>query len=145
MAKKCARKPWGEGPAALMKKERKRKARKLARWICPNLNVDRIEETGHLWPRGSLRKKEVGRLFKGWLGKTNGSRWFTERVVRSMVKKILAELPFVPVRGPQVTYAQYVAQATSHFLKLVRLAKKHMWSGAQAWHLYFSQLNTKDI
>ena len=57
--KQNPRKASGSGPAAIQKEERVRKVRKLLKWVFPLLDVEKIEQSGDIWPRGNLKKNEM--------------------------------------------------------------------------------------
>ena len=130
MGQKKERKPWGKGPASVLKEQRREKAEQLASWLYPALDLVKVECTGMLFSRGNYRRKTCQALFKGWIGRTEGSRYFTRPVIRTTVRYLLRRLPFIPPRDPKSSHKDYVELQASRFEKLARAAKKHNWAGA---------------
>ena len=117
------RKPWGQGVAAKQRLERNEKANQVVDWISPFLDFDRIESSGELWPRGSLKKRVVRDLFQPWIHKAKG-RWFTQKVAKLVCRRIWDQLPFTPPRDPKLTFTGYITVQAKRLVSLSRASKK---------------------
>lgn len=119
------RKPFGEGRAALQRKLRQCKAHEVADWILPHLDVEAVESTGHLFPRGPWRKRRVKAVFEPWIYECKGSRMFTSRLCQAVVRRLCVVLQTIPPRHPRQQFSEWVGQQGRRLKELVRAAKKH--------------------
>lgn len=119
----AARKPWGEGPAAVLKSRRADLATKLADILAKRLDHDRISTTGELFPRGNFKKATQKNLFDfcfAFPGRT-----FTSTLCKLVVKKLVAVLGRDTIPwNPKLSYAKFVAKQALRFQKLVQRAKR---------------------
>lgn len=119
------RKPWGSGPAELLKKKRQRRAAKVAGWILPNLKPRAIEARGSLFPRGCHKKKDVRRVCASWIHKMDGKgRYFTSNLLTLVCEQLVLLLGFIPPRRPTQPYAAWVASQAKRLGLIIRAAKK---------------------
>lgn len=117
--------PHGHGSAARALKKRGRKAKKLAAWLFPNLKVKKVVATGELFPRGSLQKNSVRKLFAGgWLACTSGKRWFTLPLCQAAVVELVSLLGVWPTRKPTQGCQDWVLSQAKRLHFLARAAKK---------------------
>ena len=117
------RKPWGEGVAARQRRERNRKAKQVVAWALPHLDMERIESSGEIWPRGSLKKKKVLSVVEPWISKTTG-RFFTMKVSKLVCRQIWDKLPFTPPRDPSLSFSDYMVVQAKRLLRLSKACKK---------------------
>ena len=137
--KQNPRKASGSGPAAIQKEERVRKVRKLLKWVFPLLDVEKIEQSGDIWPRGNLKKRDAARLFNPWIHKCAG-RWFTHAVRKCLCKRIVEKLGFQPPRDPKSSYQAYICSQAARLKDLVRQAKKMSWVWCSEIHVCLAGL-----
>ena len=105
--------------------DRAKKAEFVAGLVLEALDMERVEQTGAIFPRQNLKNSYVRRLVSfASLGKCSGKRFFTQRLVKLVLKKIIKKLPFGLARDPQQTLDQYIAVQASRFQKLMRKAKR---------------------
>ena len=120
------RKPDGCGKAAQQKFARNRKASVVAYFLLDRLDLEAIQMTGQLMPRGSLKRRQNRQIFD-WVGQFNG-RTFTSQLVRLVIKKLMRMVGQIPL-DPKVTYGAYVKQQSKILRKLIRQAKRLKDSG----------------
>lgn len=117
------RKSKGEGRMSLQRKERNRKAELIVKWVWPHMDTERVEMTGDLWPRGSLKKRRVRELFQPWIHRCKG-RWFTLKTAKLACRKLHDQLPSPPNRNPALSFGQYIKVQAKRLLQLSRAAKE---------------------
>lgn len=116
-----------DSPAALLVKERERKASFLATHMWEHLNLDRVEDTGQLIPRGSIKKRESRCMFGFIIDQGNCTgRWLTKKVCVKAVRKLVSWLEFDPPVGPRTTRRDFISQEALVLQEQCRKAKKHL-------------------
>ena len=119
-----ARAKHGDGPGACLQKEREKRAKRLVKYVWPRLDFEKISKTGQLWPRGSLKKRKVRAIFKDWIFRTSGHRYFTKNVCRRTCEILVEQLQYYPTRPPRQSYNQWIQEQCQRFHELCRNAKK---------------------
>ena len=117
------RKRWGEGVAARQRRERNRKAKQVVEWALPHLDMEQIESSGEIWPRGSLKRKKVREVIEPWIRKTTG-RFFTLKVSKLVCRQIWDKLPFTPPRDPSMSFSGYMLVQAKRLIELSKASKK---------------------
>ena len=97
---------------------RSKKACHVAACLVGRINVDLALKTGDLFPRGSLKRKNVRHAFS-WMSEMQG-RVFTTRFSRMVVKKIMRSIQFHPPLDMDV----WVKAQADRLQKLARSVKK---------------------
>ena len=117
------RKPWGQGPAALLKNRRNTLASNIAKILEARLDADRISSTGELFPRWSFRKASMRELFSFSTAFTG--RTFTRALCKLVVRKLVMSLgkDSIP-RDPEVSFAKFLNKQAAKFKNLIAKAKK---------------------
>lgn len=115
------RKPWGEGRAAMQKQKRQSNPTLIASRLLDRLDVDNIQLTGQLMPRGTLKKRSIRALFT-WVHEFPG-RVFTYPLLKMVVRKLLRSIGDVP-RNPKQSYGGYVASQAKRLGILAHRAKR---------------------
>ena len=118
-------KPRGEGVAAIQRDMRNKKAQQVVDWVMPLLDLDLVESSGELWPRGSLKKKKIQQIMYPWIKKTSG-RWFTMTTAKLVCRKLWDALPMVPNRDPNLKFSAYIKVQAIRLMSLASAAKKHL-------------------
>ena len=118
------RKPKGQGIAAIQRSERNRKANLVVKWALPHLDLETVETSGQLWPRGSLKRKKVQKAMYPWVHKTKG-RWFTLKMAKLVCRKLWDKLPCTPNRNPAQLFSCYMHDQALRLLTLAKASKKH--------------------
>lgn len=118
---KAIRKPWGCGKAAIQKHLRNTKAAEIAELLLDRLDVENIQLTGSIFPRGTLKSSKNRGLFN-WVGNYSG-RVFTRSLLRLTVKKLLRYIGPIPL-NPQQSFGSLVQQQSERLGRLVRQAKR---------------------
>ena len=121
MRARTSRKPWGHGKAALQKNRRNMLACEIAGKLLRRLDVEHVQLTGELIPRGTLKSSKTKRLFS-WVHRFRG-RVFTSALVKMVIRKLLRLIGNVPI-NPNQTYGSYVSGQSKRLGKLARRAKK---------------------
>ena len=130
---KKPRAPHGQGPAALMMKERARKAGVLANLLWDHLDTDSCMETGRLIPRGGLKRRSHRAMFafiieRGFCG----GRFVTRKVCVKAIKLILSWLEFRPPIDPQQSIADYIHKEAQILQAQCRRAKQLRSNGRRS-------------
>ena len=120
-AVKQIRKPWGEGKAALQKHRRAQLANVITGNLMSQLDVEEIQRTGQIFPRGSLKKRVLRKVFS-WTPSIKG-RVFTKPLLKLVTRKIIREVGIVPM-DPKKTFGSFVNQQARRFGMLARQAKR---------------------
>ena len=118
---KAIRKPWGCGRAARQKCIRNRSAAEVADYLLDRVDLEHIQLTGQLFPRGTLKSSKNRRLFN-WVGEYHG-RIFTSSLLRLAVKKLLRLAGPLPL-NPKQSYGNFVQQQSERLGRLIRQAKR---------------------
>lgn len=116
------RRPFGHGQAALLKNRRNSLASAVAQRLRDRLDVDRVQMTGELLPRGSLKKVANRKVFE-WIHEIQGRRIYTKPLLKLCVKKLLRFMGPVPL-DPKLPYGTYVKQQALRLGSLIRQAKR---------------------
>ena len=123
----------GEGRAAKQTAARNKLAAKVAKWLLPWINANKVEATGCLFPRGCLKKKGVRRLTSSWLHKLDGRRCFTKCLLHRVCDELVHKLGFIPPRQPSVSFQDYLGQQSARLGAIIRQAKKARSDSTLAW------------
>lgn len=118
------RRAHGEGRRAEQKRARIRIQNMIVQWILPLLEVELIESTGSLFPRGSLKSRRNKAIFSPWVHRLCGSRVLTAGLCRGVCRGIVHKLNFHPPRAPAQTFPEYIRTQGRRFQTLCRAAKK---------------------
>ena len=118
------RKSEGFGIAAKQRRERNRKANLVVKWVLPHMDLETVETSGLLWPRGSLKRKKIQNLMYPWVHRTKG-RWFTLKMAKLVCRKLYDQLPCTPNRNPAQLFSTYMHDQAVRLLSLARASKKH--------------------
>ena len=118
------RKCHGEGRASIQKKQGIERQDEIAGWLIPLLDLERVERTGTLFPRGTIKKVKVKAIFHPWISQLQGRRILTTALCRAVVRSILGQLQFVPPRDPKMSLWTYVCMQGRRFQTLARSAKR---------------------
>lgn len=114
----------------MQQKLRVKLAKKFAKQIYPLMDVERIERTGQMWPRGTLRKRRVRKVFEAqWLREVQG-RVFTRILCLDIVSRLLEMIGVQPTRPPDQSLNQWRKSQAVRFHTLCRHAKKQRYA---AW------------
>ena len=107
------------------KQERRRNAEFVVTQIWENLDLEKVEETGSLFPRGNLKKAYLRRLLQFVADHAcSGKRYFTGRLLRLVVRKLIRKLPFSLATDPRQSQEDYVSIQVKRLSRLTRQAKK---------------------
>lgn len=117
------RQPWGYGPAALQKECRNKRARCIAAVLWTRLDVEMVNRTGELFPRGGLKRRECQALFMPWASALRG-RIMTTGLACSVCRRLVVNLGNSPPRAPNQTYAEYIRVQAQRLRVLIRKARK---------------------
>ena len=115
------RKPWGKGKAAEQKYVRNRTAFEVAELLKDRMDLDKVEMTGQLFPRGSLKKKTNKELMD-WVHMYKGRLW-TLPMLKQVVRVLTRTIHNFPL-DPSKTYGAFVKQQAKRLGQLVRQAKR---------------------
>jgi hypothetical protein len=115
------RKPWGQGKAALQKHVRNRTAFEVAQLIEDRLDMDQVQMTGLLFPRGTMKKPGTKKLFD-WVHYYRG-RVFTKPMLKEVVRVLLRAIPNIPM-DPSKKFGHFVKQQSKRLGNLIRQAKR---------------------
>ena len=115
-----ARKPWGQGRAAQQRCQRNRVAFDVAQVLQDRMDVDHVQMTGQLFPRGSL-KRRANKEFFNWVHTYNGRVW-TKPMLKQVVRDLLRTID-VPM-DPAKTFGSFVTQQAKRLGSLIRQAKR---------------------
>lgn len=121
MAKRQAH---GEGRRAQQKRRRIEIQNMIVQWILPLLEVEAIQSTGSLFPRGSLKSRRNRAIFSPWVRRLSGSRVLTAGLCRGVCRGIVHELNFHPPRSPTQSFTEYIRMQGKRFQILCKAAKK---------------------
>ena len=117
------RKPWGQGPAAKLKKRRNALASKIAQTLEERLDADRISTTGEIFPRWSFRKQSMQALFS--FCREFQGRTFTQALCKLVIRKLVMALgkDSIP-RDPDMPFGKFLTKQAVKFKNLIQKAKK---------------------
>ena len=132
-----ARKPWGQGKAALQKHVRNRTAFEAAQLVLDRMDLDQVQMTGQLFPRGTLKKPAIKRMFD-WVHSYQGRVW-TKAMLRQMVRILMRSIPNIPV-DPSKKIVTFVKQQSKRLGILIRQAKR-----IKAWGFQNHRKQSSDI
>lgn len=121
------RKPCGTGRAAQQKFARNRKASEVASYLYERLDLDTVQMSGQLMPRGTLKRRQNRHIFE-FAGNFHG-RTFTSQLVRLVIKKLMRMVGPIP-QDPNLSYGAYVKQQSKILRKFLRQAKRLKDSGS---------------
>ena len=114
----------GQGRAARQTQARYQLAAKVAKWLLPQMHANKVEATGSLFPRGSLKKKALRELTSPWLHKLDGRRCFTKGLLHRICDELVHKLGFIPPRDPGQSFQDYLVQQSARLGVIIRQAKK---------------------
>lgn len=114
------RKPWGQGRAAQQRYQRNRTAFDVAQLIKARMDVDQVQMTGQLFPRGSM-KKLANKELLDWVHTFNGRVW-TKPMLKQIIRVLLRTID-VPM-DPSKTFGNFVNQQSKRLGYLIRQAKR---------------------
>lgn len=100
---------------------RNTKAAEIASCLFDRLDIETVQLTGSIFPRGALKSSKNRRLFD-WVGNFSG-RVFTRSLLRLTIKKLLRYIGPVPL-NPQQTFGNLVQQQSERLGRLIRQAKR---------------------
>ena len=116
------RRPFGHGQAALLKNRRNYLATAIAQRLWDRLDMDRVQMTGEVLPRGTLKKVANRKLFE-WIHEIEGRRIYTKPLLKLCVKKLLRFVGPIPM-DPKLPYGTFVKQQSCRLGSLIRQAKR---------------------
>lgn len=108
------------GRRAQQTQRRRKLAEVISQKLLATLDLDRVEDTGSLYPRLCDLRKRSNKTCFGFLKPFKG-RVFTPRLCLLVTKKIINSLPFQLTRGPRETLESYQKKQA---VRLAQLAKK---------------------
>ena len=120
------RQPWGKGRAAKLKKKRNKLACTICDLLRERLDYNQIQLSCELFPRGSLKKRNLKAMF-AWCGDSRFiGRLFTKHLCTSIARKLCHCFQLQPPPGE--SFQHLIKTQSSRLKTLVAAAKK-----LQAW------------
>ena len=113
---------WGTGRLAGQKKARNKLARTVCDVLLERLDEEQIQLSHQLFPRGSLKKKCLRRMF-AWCGQRRfEGRKFTPKLIESVVRKLMHAVHLQP--PPGVSLSDFISSQSARLRKFLAAAKK---------------------
>ena len=106
------------------KLERQARAGAFVDRLLPRLNIEDIERSGRLIPRGTLKRRCVKRIFGFVTLGVYGGRIFTSRLCKLIIRELLRRLQFTPPRDPKESFTDYVSKEALRLQLMARKAKR---------------------
>ena len=111
------------GRRSLQKVHRQDLAKEFSARLIDRLNIEDVERSGRVVPRGSLKRRCVRNLFNFIPGRFSG-RVFTKKLCRLIVRDLVRRLDFVPIRDPLESFGTWVNREAGRLQQIAQRAKK---------------------
>ena len=92
--------------------------------LCEEPSVERINQTGELFPRGSLQRLQVRRLFSFVHDPICHGRFFTARLCKQVVRKLLREGRMSPALDPDDSIDAWIRKQAKRLQYICMRAKR---------------------
>ena len=92
--------------------------------LCEEDSVEAVNRTGELFPRGSLQRLAVRRLFSFVHEPACHGRFFTARLCKQVVRKLVREGRMNPPLDPQDSVADWIAKQAKRLQYICKRSKR---------------------